>query len=258
MIVRLGSWFKTKVKNFLYASGFLLTLLRESVFFIKRRQVGFRVLVMQILFTAVEALGIISLISLSLGAVIIIQGITILPKFGQGNLIYTILIIVITRELGPILTAFIIIARSGTAIATELGNMVVSHQIEAYLSVGINPFSYLLVPRFLGAIFSMMLLTVYFNLFGLFGSYVVTQFVQPIQFLEYFRSLLSTMEVVDIISSLIKSIVFGIIIGFIATYQGFQVQVASTEIPQIAIKAVGQGFVLCILANALITMIYYI
>ncbi len=258
MVARLGSWFKTKVKNFLYASGFLLTLLRESILFIKRRQVGFRVLVMQILFTAVEALGIISLISLSLGAVIIIQGITILPKFGQGNLIYTILIIVITRELGPILTAFIIIARSGTAIATELGNMVVSHEIEAYLSVGINPFSYLLVPRFLGVILSMMLLTVYFNLFGLFGSYVVTQFVKPIQFLEYFRNLLSTMEVVDIISSLIKSIVFGIIIGFIATYQGFQVQIASTEIPQIAIKAVGQGFVLCILANALITMIYYI
>jgi len=258
MVAHLGSWFITKVKNFLYASGFLLTLLRESVLFIKRRQVGFRVLVMQILFTAVEALGIISLISLSLGAVIIIQGITILPKFGQGNLIYTILIIVITRELGPILTAFIIIARSGTAIATELGNMVVSHEIEAYVSVGINPFSYLLVPRFLGVIFSMMLLTVYFNLFGLFGSYIVTQFVKPIQFLEYFRSLLSTMEVVDIISSLIKSIVFGIIIGFIATYQGFQVQVASTEIPQIAIKSVGQGFVLCILANALITMIYYI
>ncbi|HEB10737.1 MAG TPA: ABC transporter permease [Spirochaetales bacterium] len=258
MVARLGSWFKTEVKNFLYASGFLLTLLRESILFIKRRQVGFRVLVMQILFTAVEALGIISLISLSLGAVIIIQGITILPKFGQGNLIYTILIIVITRELGPILTAFIIIARSGTAIATELGNMVVSHEIEAYLSVGINPFSYLLVPRFLGVILSMMLLTVYFNLFGLFGSYVVTQFVKPIQFLEYFRNLLSTMEVVDIISSLIKSIVFGIIIGFIATYQGFHVQIASTEIPQIAIKAVGQGFVLCILANALITMIYYI
>lgn len=258
MVARLGSWFKAKVKNFLYASGFLLTLLRESILFIKRGQVGFRVLVMQILFTAVEALGIISLISLSLGAVIIIQGITILPKFGQGNLIYTILIIVITRELGPILTAFIIIARSGTAIATELGNMVVSHEIEAYLSVGINPFSYLLVPRFLGVILSMMLLTVYFNLFGLFGSYVVTQFVKPIQFLEYFRNLLSTMEVVDIISSLIKSIVFGIIIGFIATYQGFHVQIASTEIPQIAIKAVGQGFVLCILANALITMIYYI
>jgi len=258
MVACLGSWFKIKVKNFLYASGFLLTLLRESVFFIKHRQVGFRVLVMQILFTAVEALGIISLISLSLGAVIIVQGITILPKFGQGNLIYTILIIVITRELGPILTAFIIIARSGTAIATELGNMVVSHEIEAYVSVGINPFSYLLVPRFLGVIFSMILLTVYFNLLGLFGSYIVTQFVKPIQFLEYFRSLLSTIEVVDIISSLIKSIVFGIIIGFIATYQGFQVQVASTEIPQIAIKAVGQGFVLCILANALITLIYYI
>lgn len=258
MIGELGRWFNRSLRQFLYANGFLLNILKESLLFLKRSQVGFRVLIMQILFTAVEAIGIISLISVSLGAVIIVQGISILPKFGQGQLIYKILIIVITRELGPILTAFIIIARSGTAIATELGNMVISHEIEAYLAVGVNPISYLVVPRFLGVIISMILLTIYFNFFGLFGSFLVSQFIQPIQFAEYFRNLLSSMQVVDIVSSLIKSLVFGIIISFVAIYQGFKVQRASTEIPQIAIKAVGQGVVWCIVADAIITLIYYL
>jgi phospholipid/cholesterol/gamma-HCH transport system permease protein len=258
MLLKLGRWLGRAVGDFLYSAGFFLNLLKQSVLFVHGRQVGFKVLVMQVLFTAVEAMGIISLISLGLGAVIVVQGISILPKFGQGKLIYVILTIVITRELGPLLTAFVIIARSGTAIATELGNMVISHEIEAYMTVGIDPVSYLAVPRFLGVTFSMVLLTVYFNFFGLFGSFVITQFVRPIQLHDYFQNLLAAMTARDIVSSLVKSLVFGVIISFVAIYQGFRVRVSSTEIPQVAIKAVGQGFALCILADAIITLIYYV
>lgn len=258
MIARLGRWFNLRLGELFYATGFLFNILKESILFFRRRQVAFRVFIMQILFTAVEALSIVAFISLALGALIIVQGNSILPKFGQGKLLYTILTIVIIRELGPLLTAFIIIARSGTAIATELGNMVISHEIEAYLSVGINPIAYLVVPRFLGVTVSMVLLTVYFNFFGLVGSFLISQFISPIRFDEYFANLISALAVVDIVSSLVKSLAFGIIISFVATYQGFKVKVASTEIPQVAIKAVGQGFVLCILADAVITLIYYL
>jgi phospholipid/cholesterol/gamma-HCH transport system permease protein len=258
MIAELGQQVSDAFERFLYATALLVEILKESALFLRRRQVGFRVLVMQLLFTAVEAIGIVALISLGLGAVIVVQGISILPKFGQGKLIYTILLIVITRELGPLLTAFVIIARSATAIATELGNMVVSHEIEAYVSVGINPISYLAVPRFLGVTLSMVLLTVYFNLFGLFGSFVVTQFISPIQLQDYFHNLLGVMSVADIASSLLKALVFGVLISFTAIHQGFAVRVSSTEIPQVAIRAVGQAFVLCILADAVITLIYYI
>jgi phospholipid/cholesterol/gamma-HCH transport system permease protein len=233
-------------------------VLKETTLFVRRKQVAFKVLVMQILFTGIDALGIIALVALSIGAVIIVEGGSILPKFGQTSLVYSILIIVITRELGPILTAFIIIARSGTAITTELGNMVISHEIEAYVSVGINPISYLVVPRFLGVIISMMLLTIYFDFFGLFGSFIVSQFVKPIPFLEYFRAVLSTLQVRDIVSTFVKSFVFGVIISVVATYQGFRVNTSVTEVPPAAIKSVGQGFVLCFLADAIITLIYYV
>jgi phospholipid/cholesterol/gamma-HCH transport system permease protein len=258
MVATLGRWANRKARDYGYALGFFFQVLKETALFVRRKKVGFRVLVLQILFTGVEAMSIVSLIALSIGAVIIVEGGSILPRFGQTSFLYTILIVVITRELGPILTAFIIIARSGTAIATELGNMVVSHEIEAYISVGINPISYLVVPRVLGVTIAVMALTIYFNFFGLFGSFLVSQLIKPVPFVEYFRALLRTIQLRDILSTMLKSFVFGVISSVVATFQGFKVSASVTEIPRAAIKAVGQGFVLCFLADALITLIYYV
>ena len=248
----------TTFRKMLYGFGFFYQVIKEAILYISHRQVSHRVLTMQILFTSIGALNVVMVISLSLGAVIIIQGISLLPQFGQGDLIYSILVTVITRELGPLLTAFIIIARSATAIAAELGNMVVSHEIEAYVSIGINPISFLVVPRFLGVTISMIVLNLYFNLFGLGGSFLLSQFIKPTPFLEYFRNLIVFLRLEDIASTVVKCLVFGIIISTVATYNGLNVEYSSTEIPKFAIKAVGQGFVYCILANAIITLVYYL
>jgi phospholipid/cholesterol/gamma-HCH transport system permease protein len=258
MLARLGRWAIERARGTGYALGFLAQVMRETLLFPRRRQVAFKVLVLQILFTGVEAIGIVSLSALAIGAVIIVEGNTLLPRFGQSGLLYQILIVVITRELGPVLTAFIIIARSGTAIATELGNMVVSHEIEAYVSVGINPIAYLAVPRVLGVTIAMMALTIYFNFFGLVGSYLVSQFVKPMPLAEYFRNLLATLQARDVFATLAKGFVFGLLASTVATFQGFKVKVAVTEIPRAVIKAVGQGFVLIFVADAIITMITYV
>jgi phospholipid/cholesterol/gamma-HCH transport system permease protein len=258
MIGAIGRYIKRKLKDLLYAMGFFFQVLREAVLFVRRKQVALKVLVMQIYFTGVKAISIISFIALALGVIIIIQGRTLLPQFGQGSLLYTILIVIIMRELGPILTAFIVIARSGTAIAAELGDMVVTHQIEAYIATGINPISYLIVPRFLGVTISLVILTVYFNIVGLFASYFITQMFIQMQFLDYFRNLMNGLKYADILTSFIKSIIFGIIISIVATHNALRVRTASTEIPQVVIRAVGQGFILCIVANVIITLLYYI
>lgn len=257
MIQELGASALRKFKNFMYTMGFCFRMLKQAAFF-RRGQVGFRVFVMQVLFTGVEALGVCAVIALALGAVIIIQGSSLLPMFGQTKLTYTILIIVITRELGPLLTALIVTARSGTAIATELGSMVVSHEIEAYVSVGIDPISYLAVPRLLGVTVSMLVLNVYFNIFGLMGSFLVARLLRPIGFSEYFTGLATTLTGMDVLSGLLKSLVFGIIVSVTAVYEGFAVERASTEVPVAGIRSVGRGFVLCIIADAMLTVLYYI
>jgi phospholipid/cholesterol/gamma-HCH transport system permease protein len=114
------------------------------------------------------------------------------------------------------------------------------------------------VPRVLGVTISVIALTIYFDIFGLFGSFLVSQLIKPIPFSEYLHSLLITVQARDVLSSVAKSFVFGVIISVVATFQGFKVSLSVTEIPRAVIKAVGRGFVLCFLADAVITAITYV
>jgi phospholipid/cholesterol/gamma-HCH transport system permease protein len=257
-IERLGARTIAHARQAGYALGFMTEVFKQTGRFLARRRSGTRVLTMQILFTGVEALNVVATISLSIGAVIVIQGLSLLPQFGQGQLIYDILIIVITRELGPILTALIVTARSGTAIATELGNMVIAHEVEAYSVTGINPVQHIVVPRFIGVTVSTFLLNLYFNVFGLMGSFVVTQFVNPISLSEYSVGLLSALSLTDVAASVVKSLVFGAITALVATFYGLRVERSTTEIPVAAIRSVGRGITLLIVANAVITLAYYL
>lgn len=257
MIARLGRAARLKVSALLYGLGFFFNVLRETLRFFRKSQVGYKVLIMQILFTGYEALAITAVMAIAIGAAINVIGSSLLPQFGQSQLMYSILIIVITKELGPLLTAFVITARSGTAIATQLGTMVVSHEIEAYIAVGLNPISYLVVPRFMGVVVSMITLTLYFNIFGLLGSFLVVQVIKPTPIGEYMGALMSTLTVADVLSGLVKALVFGIVVSVVATYQGFSVNRSSTEIPVAGIKAVGHCFILIILADVLVTLVQY-
>jgi phospholipid/cholesterol/gamma-HCH transport system permease protein len=258
MIEKLGrtaiAWFD----EFLYALGFFARVLKESALLAVRGRVGLKVLVLQILFTGIEALGITAALSLAIGAAINLIGSSLLAEFGQGKLMYTILIVVIARELGPLLTAFIVIARSGTAIATELGGMAVGHEIEAYVAVGVDPISYLAAPRFLGVVASLALLEVYFDVFGLLGSFAVVQLVRPISFDEYFRNLFSVLTLGDVLGGLVKSLVFGTIISVVSLYRGFAVERSVTEVPVAGIKAVGSSFMLCIVADIVLIAVSYL
>jgi phospholipid/cholesterol/gamma-HCH transport system permease protein len=252
MVSAIGRYFRLKMQFSSEAVGFFLFLIKETFFFLQKRRIGLRVLIMQIFFTGVEALSVIALISLGVGAVLIVQGNTILPLLGNPSLLYEILIVVIMREMGPLVTAFIITARSGSAITTELGNMVISHEMEAYMSVGINPISQLGVPRLIGVTTAMVLLNIYFNLFGLLGSWIVANLISPFSFREYISGLVMQLELVDVISSFLKSITFGIIIAVVSCYHGFKVNLAVTEVPVRTIRSIGSCIVACIVADVLI------
>jgi len=110
MLEASGRFVRRKIQNLFYALGFFFQVVKETFFFFRRKQVGFKVLIMQILFTGYEALIINIIMAVSIGAAIIVIGSSLLPQFGQNQLIYSILIIIITRELGPLLTAFVITA----------------------------------------------------------------------------------------------------------------------------------------------------
>jgi phospholipid/cholesterol/gamma-HCH transport system permease protein len=249
--------FSSGIRGLFYNLGFFARTLSAVGFFMVRGRASYRTLVMQIFFTFVQSMGISSLLAVGIGAAVNVIGIPNLTRVSQQQLIYSLLIIIITRELGPLLTAFIVSARSATAIATEIAGMVVSHEVEAYISVGLDPIEHLAVPRFIGITVSMVFLNIYFSIFGLAGSFAVAQVFNALPPEYYFNNLLQSLSMRDIFISIIKSIAFGIIISIGAVTEGLRVERASTEIPVAGLRAVSNAFAGCIVVDILLSAMYY-
>jgi phospholipid/cholesterol/gamma-HCH transport system permease protein len=245
------------VQGLFYKLGFFARTLRGVAYFVKRWNVSAKILIMQIFFTFVQAMSISTMLALGIGAAVNVIGLPNLEKISQQQLIYSLLIIIITRELGPLLTAFIVIARSATAIATEIAGMVISHEIEAYISVGVDPIEHLAVPRFLGVTVSVFLLNIYFSIFGLAGSFAVVQMFHTVPADYYFSNLLQNLAIQDIFISAVKSISFGMIISIGAITEGLSVERASSEVPVAGLRAVSTAFANCIVVDVILTIMYY-
>ena len=246
------------VRQLFYRLGFFTRTLRAVSLSPRRWKVSAKVMVMQVFFTFVQAMGISSLLALGIGALVNIIALPWLERISQQHLIYSLLIIIITREMGPLLTAFIVIARSATAIATEIAGMVINHEIEAYISVGVDPFEYLVVPRFVGVTLSLMLLNIYFSAFGLAGSYVIARIFNGLPADYYFGTLLQNLTIQDIFMSVVKSAAFGMIISIVAITEGLAVERARTEVPVAGLRAVSNAFAGCIVVAGILTAMYYI
>ncbi len=257
MVAAFGHSIIQKVKDFLYMIGYLGKLITASFFFAKRGKTARKILTMQLLFTYVEALPICCFLAAGIGSSVFMIGNTFLTALGQDKLKYDLMVLLIMRELGPILIAFIVTARSATAIATEISTMVVRHEIEAYISIGIDPISHIAAPRFLGVTFSLFFLNIYFSLFGLLFPAFIIQFVSTISIADYYMNIFLALDFKIILISILKSIVFGMIISGSATLYGFSAGRASTEIPMAGLRAVSKAFLYIIIADAFITTLSY-
>ena len=258
MFEKIGQNIRNSVSNFLYSLGYLGRLITASLTFATRGKTARKILIMQLLFTYVEALPICAILAVVIGTAVVFMGTTFLASLGQAKLTYDLLVIIVTKELGPLLVAFIVTARSATAIATELSTMVVNQEIEAYISVGIDPVVHLAAPRFLGVTFSVFFLNLYFSIFGLLAPAIAIQFISTTSISEYLTGLFTALSFRTITISVIKSLVFGMIISGCATLYGFNTGRASTEIPLAGLKAVSKSFVYLIVAYTFITVITYI
>jgi phospholipid/cholesterol/gamma-HCH transport system permease protein len=258
MVEKIGSAVRGKIHTFWYGIGYVGRVLQQSLRFFSHGKPSRKIFIMQLLFTYIEALPIIVLLGMSLGSVIYVVGYPFLLNVGQASLIYELMVMVITRELGPVLVALVVTARSANAIATEIGSMVVDHEIESYISVGVDPVEHLVAPRFLGVTASVFLLNLYFSFAGLLTPSLIVQLVNPVSFNEYFIGLLQSLTIRTILVSCIKSLLFGMVISVCSTYYGFSVERASTEVPVVGIKAVGKSMLFIIIADVVVTAASYL
>ena len=256
----IGGWVSGKIIVFLNLSTLLYLAFKELI---AEREKGFslvfEITLRQIYFTGVEALKVVTLISLALGTVIIVQAGTQLAFLGGGiEFIVPILVLVMFRELGPLLTAIIVIGRSGTAIATELGNMVIAQEIDAIQAMGINPVYFIATPRIIGVTIAVICLTTVFIAVGLLGGFWVSKLILPITFSAFLQALQSSLKVNDLLFGFLKSLIFGLLIGLTCTYHGLTVRYASIEVPQAATRGVVSAMLFCFATNALLTVLFYL
>lgn len=225
-------------------------------FHVGRRAVR-SVFLKQIYFTGFEALPIIAWISLILGIIIVTESLSILPRVGGEGLIGDILVWVVIRETGPLFAAVIVIARSGTAIAAELGSMKLSKEITTLEAMGIDPMHYLIMPRVIGTAVSVFVLTFFFELISVLGGYLLAGFGKNITFSVYMGSFLDSLGFLEVGVSLLKSMVFGLIIGAVCTSHGLMVRSSITEIPQQTTRAVMGSLKALFVTDAMVTLIFF-
>jgi len=256
----IGGWVRGKVMVFLNLSTLLYLSFRELI---TERKKGFslvfEITLRQIYFTAVQALKVVAVISLALGTVIIVQIGTQLSFLGGGiEFIVPILVLVLFRELGPLLTAIIVIGRSGTAIATELGNIVIAHELEAIEVMGINPVYFIVSPRIIGVTVAVICLTIIFITVGLLGGFWVSKLILPITFPAFLRELEVALTANDLLFAFLKSLIFGLLIALTCTYYGLTVRHSLIEVPQAATRGVVSALLFCFGTNALLTVLFYL
>jgi ABC-type transport system involved in resistance to organic solvents, permease component len=223
---------------------------------------GFRQIVgvisAQIYFTGFQALPLVTVLALATGSVLILQAMANLTLLGGTSVIGSFLIAVILREAGPLLVALVVIARSGTAVASEVGNMRANREIEALESMGINPLSFIVFPRVLGGVISVLCLAFYFNFIALVGGFVVTRLLQDMPFAFFTDSLMSAFTKEDVFIFFLKNGFGGLIIFLVSCYQGLSVKRSPHEVPQVTTQAVVHSIIFVVVFNLAVTAMFYL
>lgn len=214
------------------------------------------VVLAQVYFTGAQALPLVSAIGIALGGVVILN-VSALSFLGDTRLMAQLLVVIVVRELGPLLIALILIARSGTAIAAELGNMKINREIDALRAMAIQPLSYIVYPRLLGGIVSLVCLTFYFNCVALLGGFAISRLFHSIPFDLYFNALAEVLTVRDVTFFLTKNLLNGVTLFSICCYQGLQVVESPHEVPQATTRAVMQSIVAVGATTLVATAFFY-
>jgi phospholipid/cholesterol/gamma-HCH transport system permease protein len=213
----------------------------------------------QIYRSGVRLMAMISFIAFALGLVVIGQTVFQLNRVGAQNYAGMVMVTVVVRELGPLVTALLVLARVGTGIVIELSTSRATGEVEAFEAVGIDPIHYLVMPRVLGVSISIFALTVYLIITALLSGYLFI-FIQdvPLRPGEYFNQLANSLGYPDFVLLALKTISFGLVISVITCYQGLARPVRIDEVANVTTSAVVQSIICCVVLDALFIIVYLI
>jgi phospholipid/cholesterol/gamma-HCH transport system permease protein len=206
-----------------------------------------------------DGLPIVALISLLLGLIMAFMSSLQLKQFGATIYVANLVTLAMVRELGPIMTAILVAGRSGSAFAAEIGTMVVNDEVNALVTMGFDPIRFLAVPKVLAVMVVVPILTVYADLFAILGGLIVGVTGLDLTAFTYIQQTKSSIRVFDFATSLIKAVVFALLIAGIGCQRGFKVKGGAEGVGTSTTSAVVSAIFLIILADsAFAIMLHYI
>jgi len=211
----------------------------------------------QMVFTGVRSLSIVFFVTFFTGIVLAMQTAHELSKFGATMYVAGLVSVSLARELGPVLTALVVAGRVGAAITAQLGSMKVTEQIEALEAMALDPVRFLVVPRFLALLVMLPALTIFGNLIGNLGGYLIGVFDLKIAPSLYIDTAFRFLELKDIYTGVFKSFIFGGIIAIVSSYQGLSTSGGAEGVGRNTTVSVVSSFILVILADCVLTGIFY-
>jgi phospholipid/cholesterol/gamma-HCH transport system permease protein len=203
------------------------------------------------------AIPIVALISLLIGLIMAMQAAHQLRQFGAVIFVADLVGISTCRELGPFVTAIVVAGRSGSAVAAELGTMIVSEEVDALRTMGLNPMRFLVVPRILAMTIATPLLTILANLIAILGGLLIGLFNLGISPSAYMNETLEAIQMSDLVTGLVKSLIFGAVIGNVGVFEGLHVRGGSEGVGQATTQAVVTSIFMIIVTDAIFTALFY-
>ena len=206
--------------------------------------------------TGITAIPIVSLIAFLISVIIAYMSAQQLRSFGAEIFVVDLVTIGVLRELGVLLTAIIVAGRSGSAFAAEIGSMKLNEEVDALRATGVDPFEALVLPRVLGLVISLPLLTVVADLIGLVGGAVLCAFLLHMPLDQYINRVSQAISPSTFWVGIIKAPVFAVLVAMAGTHRGMQVRGSSRELGRLTTVAVVQAIFLVILADALFAVLF--
>ncbi len=203
----------------------------------------------------VDSLLVVLLSGLFTGMVLGLQGYYTLRKFQAEGWLGSVVALGLLRELGPVLSGFMVTGRTGSAMAAELGSMRVTEQIDALYSMAINPIKYLVSPRIIAGLIAMPLLTAIFDVVGIFGAYMIGVGLLGVSSGGFISGMETSVVFLDVYSGFLKSLSFGLIITWVSCYKGFYALPMAAGVSRATTESVVSCFVLILVWDYFLTSI---
>jgi len=246
-----------KVLSFLYFLGGLTNLVLQSFYWIFVPPFKKGRIFEQAKRAGADSLPLVSLVAFFIGVILALQTAYLMQRLGSEMYIASIVALSLVRELGPVITSLVVAGRVGAAIAAEIGSMQVTEQIDALETLATNPVKYLVVPRLLALGLMLPILTLYADIIGIFGGYLICVYKLGITSSMYINITFNNLYFKDLFTGLFKTVFFGLIIAFVSCYEGFNVEGGAEGVGRATTRAVVNAFILIIVADCLFTAIFY-